>query len=80
MKSKPRIIIIAGPNGAGKTTFAKTYLVEEADCPVFINADIIAEGTAPFTPGRAAFKAGRIMIEEIREYSQRKESFALEQR
>lgn len=39
-----RIIIIAGPNGAGKTTFARSFLPEEAQCPHFINADLIAAG------------------------------------
>lgn len=34
-----KIIIIAGPNGAGKTTFAREYLPNEANCPIFINAD-----------------------------------------
>ena len=45
-----KIIIIAGPNGAGKTTFARKFLPHEADCPVFINADLIAAGLAPFQP------------------------------
>jgi hypothetical protein len=36
-----KIIIIAGPNGAGKTTFARSFLPEEAQCPRFINADLI---------------------------------------
>ena len=34
-----RILIIAGPNGAGKTAFEMEYLPNEADCPIFINAD-----------------------------------------
>ena len=46
----PRILIFAGPNGAGKTTFAREYLPHEAGCPVFINADLIAEGISPFQP------------------------------
>ena len=36
-----KIIIIAGPNGAGKTTFAREFLPNEANCPIFINADLI---------------------------------------
>jgi len=28
----------------GKTTFAKSFLPEEAQCPRFINADLIAVG------------------------------------
>ncbi len=42
-----RIIIIAGPNGAGKTTFAKAFLPREAACPIYINADLIAQGDNP---------------------------------
>lgn len=37
-------IIIAGSNGAGKTTFAREFLPNEAGCPVFVNADLIAAG------------------------------------
>ena len=44
MEETPRIIIIEGPNGAGKTTFAREFLPAEAACPVFVNADLIAEG------------------------------------
>ena len=54
-----RVIIIAGPNGAGKTTFARSFLPNEAQCPRFINADLIAAGLSPFAPETVAFKAGR---------------------
>lgn len=60
-----KIIIIAGPNGAGKTTFARVFLPEEAQCPRFINADLIAAGLSPFAPEAEAFKAGRLMLSEI---------------
>jgi len=73
-----KIIIISGPNGAGKTTFAREFLPNEAECPVFINADLIAAGLAPFEPESAAFKAGRLMLSEIREYARKGESFAFE--
>ncbi|WP_188797330.1 AAA family ATPase [Dyella nitratireducens] len=73
-----RIIIIAGPNGAGKTTFARSFLPEEAHCPRFINADLIAAGLSPFEPEAAAVKAGRLMLEEIAECVRRGESFAFE--
>lgn len=43
-----KIIIIAGPNGAGKTTFAREFLPNEAGCPHFINADLIAAGMRNF--------------------------------
>ena len=60
-----RIMIIAGSNGAGKTTFAREFLPKEAGCPVFVNADLIAAGLAPFDPATAAIRAGRLMIEEM---------------
>lgn len=73
-----KIIIIAGPNGAGKTTFAGEFLPNEAACPVFVNADLIAAGLSPFQPERAAFKAGRLMLAEIRDHAARGDSFAFE--
>ncbi len=73
-----KIIIIAGPNGAGKTTFARSFLPQDAHCPRFINADLIAAGLSPFAPEAAAIKAGRLMLEEIDHCVERGESFAFE--
>jgi predicted ABC-type ATPase len=73
-----RIIIIAGPNGAGKTTFAKEFLPHEADCPNFINADLIAAGLSPFDPDAADIQAGRVMLAEMKRYVANGESFAFE--
>ena len=73
-----KIIIIAGPNGAGKTTFARSFLPEEAQCSRFINADLIAAGLSPFAPDVEAFKAGRLMLEEIADCVRKRESFAFE--
>ena len=73
-----RIIIIAGPNGAGKTTFAKEFLPNEANCPVFINADLIAAGLSPFNPEAAAVTAGRLMLGQIADHARRRQSFAFE--
>lgn len=73
-----KIIIIAGPNGAGKTTFAREFLPKEARCPVFVNADLIAVGLAPFEPERAALRAGRLMLEELNELVRNGESFSFE--
>lgn len=78
MDQDPKVVIIAGPNGAGKTTFAKEFLVKEAKCPAFVNADLIASGLSPFFPEEAAIKAGRLMLKEIIEYAGRGESFAFE--
>ncbi len=73
-----RIIIVAGPNGAGKTTFATEFLPKEAECPDFINVDLIAAGLSPFDPQRAAIRAGRIMLGEIHRRVRAGESFAFE--
>ena len=73
-----KVIIIAGPNGAGKTTFALEYLPNEADCPVFVNADLIASGLSPFRPATAAIRAGRLMLEEINAHARAGRSFAFE--
>lgn len=73
-----KIIIIAGPNGAGKTTFARQFLPNEAACPVFVNADLIAAGLSPFQPEAAAIEAGRLMLGQIALHVARGESFAFE--
>ncbi len=73
-----KIVILAGPNGAGKTTFATEFLPKDAACPTFINADAIAAGLNPFRPAADAFRAGRLMVETIRGYVARGESFAFE--
>lgn len=48
--AKKNVYIIAGPNGSGKTTFAKLFLPDYVKCPNFVNADLIAQGLAPFGP------------------------------
>ena len=73
-----RIVIIAGPNGAGKTTFAREFLPNEAGCPIFVNADLIAAGLSPFAPELVALKAGRLMLAAIGEHVSRGQSFAFE--
>ncbi|MDB5802338.1 MAG: hypothetical protein JWL63_3277 [Rhodocyclales bacterium] len=78
MSDERKIVIIAGPNGAGKTTFAREFLPQEAHCPVFINADLIAAGLSPFSPEAVAVKAGRIMLKEIAEKLAAEQSFAFE--
>jgi len=78
MNSEKKIVIIAGPNGAGKTTFAREFLPREADCPDFINVDLIAAGLSPFDPDRAAIRAGRLVLEEIKRRVSEGKSFAFE--
>jgi predicted ABC-type ATPase len=73
-----KIIVFAGPNGAGKTTFAKEFLPSEANCQIFINADLIAAGIAPFAPESAAISAGRLMLELVAKHAALGDSFAFE--
>ncbi|NQU38369.1 MAG: zeta toxin family protein [Lentisphaerae bacterium] len=76
--STQKILIIAGPNGAGKTTFAREFLPHEAGCPIFINADYIAHGLSPFSPGQAAMKAGKVMLSEVADHIAHRRNVALE--
>jgi len=78
MTQERKVIIIAGPNGAGKTTFAREFLPNEAACPVFVNADLIAAGLAPFAPETASVQAGRVMLNELERRFAAKQSFAFE--
>ena len=75
---RKRILIIAGPNGAGKTTFAAEFLPNEADCPVFVNADLIAAGLSPFRPDQVAVQAARLMLRQIDAHARCGRSFAFE--
>lgn len=70
--------IIAGPNGAGKTTLSYTILPEIFDCDEFVNADEIAKGISPFNPEKAGIRAGRLMLQRIKELLNQGESFAFE--
>ena len=77
MKNK-NVYIITGPNGSGKTTFAETFLPEYAKCNRFINADLIAAGLSPFSPQQAAIKSGKLVLEQIKEYSKNGIDFGFE--
>lgn len=78
MKVVPELFVIAGPNGAGKRTFAREFLPHFAKCREFVNADLIAGGLSPFSPGTAAVEAARIMLEKIEELSAQRHTFAFE--
>ncbi len=77
MKNK-NVYIIPGPNGSGKTTFASTFLPEYAKCDRFINADLIASGLSPFSPQQVAIKSGKLVLEQIKEYSKNGVDFGFE--
>jgi len=75
---QPNLYVIAGPNGVGKTTFAKKFLPHYAECRNFINADLIAQGIAPFSPEEASFRSGRVVLKEIESYAEQEEDFGFE--
>lgn len=77
MTEKPLLVLIGGCNGAGKTTFSRKYL-PTIGVDRFLNADEIAKGLSPLDPTMAAVKAGRLLIEELRDQLQQRKSFALE--
>jgi predicted ABC-type ATPase len=76
--SWPTIYLIAGCNGVGKTTFAHEFLLKEAGCANFLNADYLAFGLSPLSPEIAALKAGRLLLAEFKLLIARKETFAFE--
>jgi len=78
MVRQKKILIIAGPNGAGKTTFATEFLPKEAECPNFINADLIAAGINPFHPEAGSIQAAKVMLEMMKNYVEKGESFSFE--
>ena len=78
MTADKRVLMIAGPNGAGKTTFATEFLPNEADCPLFVNADLIAAGLSPFRAGLVAVQAARLVLRQIDEHARCGRSFAFE--
>lgn len=73
----PACTIIAGPNGAGKTTFAMEYL-PQVNCGIFLNADMIASGLAPFGPEKKQLEAGKLFLQEVERSIEAREDFAFE--
>ena len=74
----PRVAIVAGINGAGKTTASQRTLRDHLKIPCFVNADAIARGLNGFDPESEAAKAGRIMLEHMRELAERRVDFSFE--
>jgi predicted ABC-type ATPase len=74
----PNLYIIAGPNGAGKTTASYDLFPRLFHCEVFVNADEIAKGLSPFNPEKAAFEAGKLMLQQVKKNLNNHIDFALE--
>lgn len=72
----PTLTVIAGPNGSGKSTLMRTLDFEGRQN--LLNPDDIAIELSPSNPEKAAFAAGRRVIELTREYLQAGISFAIE--
>ena len=70
--------VVAGANGSGKTTFALHFLPRYAGCLEFVNPDLIAGGLSPFDPARSAVKAGRLVLERVKELSDARRDFGFE--
>jgi predicted ABC-type ATPase len=71
-----KFTIIAGVNGSGKTTFALDYFT--GSDTIFINADSIATSLSPNNPDLSQFRAGKIMLKEIKNSIKNQQSFAIE--
>ncbi|MEW6609769.1 MAG: zeta toxin family protein [bacterium] len=78
MNKQQIIYIIAGANGAGKTTFACEYLPRYVGKVDFVNADMIAHGLSPFAPDRFVIRAGRMVLQRIKELVSERKMFAIE--
>ncbi|MEQ9367740.1 MAG: zeta toxin family protein [Coleofasciculus chthonoplastes F3-SA18-01] len=78
VEEHPHLIVIAGPNGAGKSTSAPALLQGTLGVTEYVNADTIAQGLSAFAPERAAFRAGRIMLERLQQLANARVNFAFE--
>lgn len=74
----PSVIVLAGPNGAGKSTIATRLFTKALGVYHFVNADTLAKGLSAFHFDAMAIKAGRIMLEHLRELARSRVSFAFE--
>jgi predicted ABC-type ATPase len=74
----PRVVVLAGINGAGKTTASREILERVLKIPTFVNADAIARGLNGLNPEGEAIRAGRIMLDQLRELATGRADFAFE--
>ena len=72
----PVLTIIAGPNGSGKSTLVR--FIEFEGRENFLNPDDIAAQLSPSDPQKAAFAAGRQVLERTQANLQAGISFAVE--
>jgi predicted ABC-type ATPase len=72
----PVLTVIAGPNGSGKSTLMRVLDFEGRQN--LLNPDDVAVELSPTNPEKAAFAAGRQVVERTRECLQTGVSFAIE--
>ena len=77
-ETAPQVVVIAGPNGAGKTTLAPFLLRDKLRVLEYVNADPIALGLSAFDPGSVALRAGRVMLNRLRDLAAQRKTFAFE--
>ena len=75
---KSESLLLLDPTVQVKQHLLVSICPNEAGCPMFVNADLIAAGLSPFSPDTAALKAGKIMIRQMDEYIKHSSSFAFE--
>jgi predicted ABC-type ATPase len=73
-----KLWIVAGANGVGKTTFALAEIQSLSGSSSFVNLDLIARGLAPLDPEKEQIRAARVALDMIRNFIERRETFALE--
>ena len=74
----PNIVILAGPNGAGKSTLAESLVSDTLGIRHYVNADTLARGLSAFNFDEMAFKAGKIMLEHLRDLAADRVNLAFE--
>lgn len=74
----PRAAVLGGINGAGKTTASREVLQNVLGIPVFANADAIARGLNAFHPESEAVRAGRVLLDWLKDLAAAKRDFAFE--
>ena len=50
----------------------------QVNCSIFLNADMIAAGLAPFSAEKKQLEAGKLFLQEIEQVQKRREDFAFE--
>ncbi len=74
----PNVVILAGPNGAGKSILSQSLLQGTLGIRHHVNADTLAKGLSAYNFDDMAVKAGKIMLEHLRDLAEDRANFAFE--